>query len=178
MSEAVEELLDAQPQLRSFLLYQFGFSEHSAEDVLSGVRERWLRLLRDPSKAPEFPRTYLFALTRNAAVDHLRKASHRHEVLIDGTGWSALEPRLGYERSAEEVVADSFMNGDLLAKVRSLPHVQRSVIECLFIQDLSRQETAERLNISADSVQRNRLRALKTLRNMFVHAAPGTADKP
>jgi hypothetical protein len=27
-------------------------------------------------------------------------------------------------------------------------------------------------------MQRNRLRALKTLRDMYVHAAPGTADKP
>jgi hypothetical protein len=41
MFEAVEEMLDAQPQLR------------------------------ERSKTPEFPRSYLSALTRNAAVDHL-----------------------------------------------------------------------------------------------------------
>ncbi|MFD7472835.1 RNA polymerase sigma factor [Streptomyces sp. NPDC059837] len=119
-ARAVEEMLDAQPRLRRLLMYKFGFSEHNAEDVLSGVRERWMRPLRERSTAPESPRSYLSALTRNAAVDHLRKAGTRHEVLIDGTDWSVLEPQPGYERSPEDVVADSAVHEELLAK-HSLP---------------------------------------------------------
>ncbi|MFH0180660.1 RNA polymerase sigma factor [Streptomyces cacaoi] len=169
-------MADAEPQPRRMLLYKFGISHHNAEDVLAGVRERWLRSLQQGSDMPQHPRGYLFALTRNGAVDHLRKASSRHEVPTSDADWNALESMLDQVRSAEDVVTASLLNEQLLAKVRSLPHVQRRVIECLFLKDMTPGETAQRLAISVDSVMRSRLRALKTLRNMYVHAALETAD--
>lgn len=172
----VTEMADAEPQLRRMLLYKFGISHHNAEDVLAGVRERWLRSLQQGSDMPQHPRGYLFALTRNGAVDHLRKASSKHEVPTSDADWNALESMLDQVRSAEDVVTASLLNEQLLAKVQSLPHVQRRVIECLFLKDMTPRETAQRLAISVDSVNRSRLRALKTLRNMYVHAASESAD--
>ncbi|MFI5689129.1 RNA polymerase sigma factor [Streptomyces sp. NPDC051636] len=172
------EMLDAEPQLRRMLLRKFGITQHSAEDILSGVSERWLRAVKEGSDLPEHPRAYLFALTRNAAVDHLRRASSRPEVSTAHADWVALEPQFGTERSAEDVVTTGLRNKELLAKVQSLPHVQRRVIECLFVSGMTSKETARRLAISIENVDRNRLRALKALRAMYVHAAPAVADEP
>ncbi|MGC4986681.1 RNA polymerase sigma factor [Streptomyces sp. DT193] len=172
------EMLDAEPQLRRMLLYKFGITQHNAEDILSGVRERWLRAVKEGSDLPRHPRGYLFAVTRNAAVDHLRRASSRHEVSTSDADWTVLEPQFGHERSAEDVVTASLRNEELLAKVQSLPHVQRRVIECLFVSGMTSKETATRLAISVENVDRSRLRALKALRAMYVHAAPDAADEP
>ncbi|MFJ4526501.1 RNA polymerase sigma factor [Streptomyces sp. NPDC088810] len=172
------EMLDAEPQLRRMLLRKFGITQHTAEDILSGVRERWLRAVKEGSDLPQHPRAYLFALTRNAAVDHLRRVSSRPEVSTAHDDWAALEPQFGTERSAEDVVTTGLRNKELLAKVQSLPHVQRRVIECLFLSGMTSRETARCLALSPGSVDRNRLRALKTLRAMYVHAAPDAANEP
>lgn len=172
-ADPVAILLEAEPKLRRLLLHQFRFSEDIAEDVLSGVCERWLHLQTRPT-VPEHPHSYLVALTRNAAVDHMRKAVTRHEVLVGSAVWETLEPQAGYERSAEDIVTERAAHEELLAKVQSLPHVQRRVIELVFLQGLSVRETAEHLGISEGAAARNRQRAVRTLRNMYAHASSGS----
>ncbi len=120
---------------------------------------------------------YLWTATRNAAIDQLRKASRRHEFLVDSNDWHTLEPLLEHAPSAEDVVTAGVVNEEPVAKVQSLPHMQRRVIELSFLKDLPIHETAELLGISTDTARRDRLRALKALRAMYMHARPDTESR-
>lgn len=177
-SEAFQQLLGLEPRLHMYLSRRFSFDEQTNEDILSVVRERWLHQLRREPLAPQRLHSYLYAIVRNAAVDHMRRTSRQREVLTDSAGWDTLESQVGHERSPEDIVTDSVMHEGLLAKVQGLPYMQRRVIELIFLQGLSTRETSEHLGITAATAQRYRLRALKTLRNMYLQASPGIESKP
>lgn len=170
-TEGLRLLLDLRPHLLRYMRSQFGFSPQTAEDTLAGVQDRWMQRLRspDPFKVGQ-PEAYLRAATRSAAIDHLRRASRRQEILVDSNDWETLEPYIEHAPSAEDVAASGEFDLELVAKVRSLPHMQRRVIELSYLEDRSLSETAELLGLTRATTARHRLRALKALRAMYTNA--------
>ncbi|MCK8438587.1 sigma-70 family RNA polymerase sigma factor [Streptomyces sp. D2-8] len=164
-------MLDLRPQLLRYMRTQFGFSPETAEDTLAGVGDRWMQRLRSPEPFEVGqPEAYLKAATRWAAIDQLRQASRRQEILVDSNDWDTLEPYIEHTPSAEDVAASSEFDPELVAKVRSLPHMQRRVIELSYLEDRSLGETAELLGLTRATAARHRLRALKALRAMYANA--------
>ncbi|MFJ4473130.1 RNA polymerase sigma factor [Streptomyces sp. NPDC089424] len=178
-SGAFRVLLDIEPRLSAFLGGRHGFDEQTMHDILAIVRDRWMtRLHRGLVIKPDKVVSYLYAIAGNAATDHQRRAWRRREVLTGLSDWDAVLSRPEYERSAEDVVTSTLVNEELLAKVQSLPHMQRRVIELLFLKELTVHETADLLDIQPETAARYRRIALKALRNMYAHASPEAGNKP
>lgn len=178
-SPAFHMLLNLEPRLSARLSSTHRLDEQTSQDILAIVRSRWMnRLYRGPACTPNMARAYLYAMTDNAAVDHQRKAWRRREILTGFADWDAVLPRPKYERSAEDVVTGSWVNEELLAKVQSLPHMQRRVIELSFLEDLPIDEAADLLRIAPDTARRYIRIALKALRNMYAHASPKAGNSP
>ncbi|MGW2892450.1 RNA polymerase sigma factor [Streptomyces griseoruber] len=178
-SPAFRMLLDLESRLSAFLRGLHGFDEQTRQDILAIVRDRWVTVLhREPAIEPAVAPAYLYKITYRVAVDHQRKAWRRREVPTGLSDWEAVLPRPEYERSAEDVVLSTVVNEELLAKVQSLPHMQRRVIELFFLEDLTVHETADLLRIQPETAARYRRIALKALRNMYAHASPEAGNQP
>ncbi|MGV9503905.1 RNA polymerase sigma factor [Streptomyces sp. NPDC003642] len=178
-SPAFRMLLDLEPQLSAYLRGRHGFDEQTRQDILAIVRDRWMtRLHRGLAIEPDKAHAYLYTITGNAATDHQRKAWRRREVLTGLSDWDAALSRPEYERSAEDVVTGTAVIAELLAKVQSLPHMQRRVIELLFLDELTVHETADLLGIQPETASHYRRKALKALRNMYAHASPEAGNQP
>jgi len=135
---------------------------HLAEDI---SQEVFLRLWRQPGKyAAEKGRfvTWLLSVTRNRAVDEVRKRRRRfhHETA------SPVEKGLGVPSSDGHDVALSAELADqrraLQAAMARLPRGQRQVIELAYFGGLSQREVAHRLGQPLGTVKtRIRLGMLK-----------------
>jgi RNA polymerase sigma factor (sigma-70 family) len=103
----------------------------------------------------------------HAKIDYLRRreASRKRE----STGYLEDYPEPGYEPSfhiappgefdfEEERLAESFAK---------LPLMRKRILTLLFVEGLSAEEIADRLNCSRDYVYKSKLRALKTLRYLL-----------
>ncbi|MGW2447948.1 RNA polymerase sigma factor [Streptomyces sp. NPDC001675] len=178
-SPAFHVLLDLEPRLSARLSGKHRLDDQTSQDILAVVRSRWMTLLhRGLTCTQSTARPYLYVIADNAAVDHQRKAWRRREIPTGLADWEAVLPRPEYERSAEDIVATNEMHEELRAKVQSLPHRQRRVIELLFLEDLSIDETADLLGIAPETARRYRWTALKALRNMYAHASPKAGNTP
>jgi RNA polymerase sigma factor (sigma-70 family) len=157
-------LLDSWPSLRHYLLAS-GIKAQDAEDVLSEAAMRFLSVSHH--RKLKNPRAYLWVMVRHALMDHHRAVSRRREVLDDVD----LEPLLGTERSAEEVVAGNSADNELLLMVRSLSRKQQEVITLLYLQGLSAQEAAGVMGTTAATVRVQRRIAIKRLQSMYGRSA-------
>ncbi|MET9513446.1 RNA polymerase sigma factor [Streptomyces flavidovirens] len=153
-------LLKAWPSLMHYLLAN-GLKAQDAEDVLSEAAMRFLNVSHH--RQLENPRAYLWKVVHHALIDHYRAVSRRREVLDDVD----LEPLLGTERSAEEVVAGNSVDNELLLMVRSLSPKQQEVITLMYLQGLSAKETARLMGTTAATVRTQRRLAIKRLQGMY-----------
>ncbi|MFE5809833.1 RNA polymerase sigma factor [Streptomyces sp. NPDC056491] len=154
-------------------LYRRGVRGGLAEDLMSQVGMRYA--MYRGSGQVDNPRAFLVKVTSNVVADHAHKANRHQEVLV-GDGWDLL-PLDEYERSSEDVVADRFINEELLLKVKSLPTRQRQVIVLTYVMDLSYQEAADELCITVDTLRRYHGRALDRLRGLYENSAAVAAHK-
>lgn len=64
-------------------VYRMCRNRHLAEDIAAETFERALRALRRSEETHPTPQPWLRAIAKNLLTDHWRKASRRHEVLVD-----------------------------------------------------------------------------------------------
>lgn len=105
---------------------------------------------------------YLTTITRNACLDHLkhkkRKALSESEMAyLSDTGEDFIEAN---------IVKAEFMK-QTLSYMNSMPEGMKEIFKLLFVDGLSHQEVAQKLNLSADTVRGQKARALKILRHAF-----------
>lgn len=147
-------------QKPALMHYAMGYLREKpvAEEIVSDAFVKaWQRA--GEFATPENTTAFLYAVTRNACLDHL-KSSQR---------------RTGFDRDMLEELphhTDIFLgmaNAELLAIVRGeitkLPKKQREVLELSFLEGLSTEEISEKLGISASSVFANRSLGLQKLRS-------------
>ena len=133
------------------------FVDHrdAAEDV---VQEAFIRLARslnridDPAKAT----AYLRAIVLNLARDHNRRGllSIRHATPVDD-----LDPV-----GVDEKIASRHDHRELVNMLRGLPRRQRDCLALHYLLELTVAETADTLNVSANSVKTHLKRGLAALR--------------
>lgn len=141
--------------------------QHLAQDV---AQETFLRAWKQAErlqKGSGSMRGWLLTVARNIAIDRLRSASGRRELVSADPG----EARGWDDDPAKNVVGDDHVAGLL----GSLPPEQRSVVYLTVIVGLSTGETAQRLGVPAGTVKSRRHYALRALRGRLEGDLPMAA---
>jgi RNA polymerase sigma-70 factor (ECF subfamily) len=134
-----------------------------AEDVTQDVFMRVLRLLPGYEIRTDLPfRALLLKLTRNRAIDYLRKHNARDVKPIEEI-LARLEPLA----PAEDLTGalEELPDADLLRSLNRLPLGQRQVLVLRYVLGLPPREVAEVLDCSPKAVRNLQYRALSTLRS-------------
>lgn len=105
------------------------------------------------------PKSYLFRVARNAAIDRLQKALRSVEVPDS----ESVEQTGGQFDMLEAVE----MSEDLRRAIEQLPRQQRRVIELRHLRDFTVSETAEILGISPGTVGPTTTAALRRLKQIM-----------
>lgn len=131
-----------------------------AEEVFQAVFAK-LHAARDRyrEETPLLP--WLFAIARNALIDHLRKNQvyRRHVVTTENIGAAAWSDR----------PACSPPIGNVIAELASLNRTQRQALELRFDQDCSFAEIAGRLQTTSGNARQLVSRAVRHLRRKLVN---------
>ncbi|WP_456273533.1 RNA polymerase sigma factor [Bacillus sp. AK031] len=149
-----------------FLVYYTGSLD--VEDLVQEVFIKAFKGLKS-YKGQSKPKTWLFSIARNVAIDEARKRKKKF--------WQATVPfdeRLGPNdgETPEKILHQNEEKQELYRSIRKLKSSYRDVVLLRGIQNLSVAETAEVLNWKEGKVRTNYHRALKSLRKQ----EGGTAD--
>ena len=144
----VEVVLPHEQDLRNWLRHRFP----SIRDVDDFVHEAFSRLINAHNSGPiANPRAYLFVITRNLAIDHLRHSSHERPK-----GAVELDPLSIVDElpSPSESIALKEELKLLIEAIQLLPKRCRQVMTLRKVYGLSQKEVAKQLDISVHTVER------------------------
>lgn len=123
------------------------------------VQDTFVRLWRgadrfDPSRGS--PRTFIYAIARNAAIDLQRRRSARPD--LGGAELAEEQPAAEepYERLVERI--------ELRDALESLSEKQRRVLELSYDEGLTQPEIAERIGVPVGTVKTRSFHGLRALR--------------
>lgn len=143
-----------------------------ADDVMQEVMIRVIRSTETwPVRGSFAP--WLYAVTRNAARDRLRKRGRQRDV----GGFDALldmVPAVGGDPSL--ALARSELAGLLDTLLRELPHRQREVFDLVELQGMPAKEVARLIGIRASSVRGSLLKARRNLRRRILATWPDLGE--
>lgn len=135
--------------------------EELAQDV---VQESFVKIWKksdtyDPSKAKLF--TWLFRITRNAAIDKMRSLSTKsdREIQIDVSDVYSL----GVDGVQPELM-------DMRKHLRSIDPKYREVLEALFFEGMTQQEASEELDIPLGTIKSRLKIGLRELKKIYAPA--------
>jgi RNA polymerase sigma-70 factor (ECF subfamily) len=130
-------------------------AEEVAQETLIRVFES-VDQLREPARL----KPWVFRIARNECLMKRRKSvfAPTVELSLDNLKPNRLEDKRGIEIADWSAVPDdlllqSELRDALSAGIRALPEIYRSVVLLRDIEDLSTEETAEILDVSADTVK-------------------------
>jgi RNA polymerase sigma-70 factor (ECF subfamily) len=140
--------------------YLLGMVRHSgeAEELAQETFVRFLSHL-DEFRGDASPKTFLFKIATNLALNHLDSAARRREVF---TG--ELPERVSLTHSPFEGVARSEEAAAVREALGSLPPQQRAVVVLRAWEDLSFREIASALGIAEGTAKAHHFFALRSLR--------------
>ena len=135
-------------------------TREAAEDVAQEVAVKLATAIRSFSGKSSFA-TWVWRITYNTAIDHLRRSRRLRLVgsdavmaLVDGALDSASAP----------TPETQMMDGDLWMAVRTLPTQQRDAVLLVYAEDMSHAEAAAVMDISEATVSWHLHEARKTLK--------------
>ena len=134
------------------------------EDAEEVAQETLLRVFEkiDQLREPEHVKPWVFQIAKNACRMMRRKSifAPREELPLDGSA-----PEIG-DRSAlpDQLAIQHELHDRLSAAIRQLPQIYRAVFLLREVEELSTEETAKILGLSADVVRTRLLRARRAMR--------------
>lgn len=153
----VEEVLPLEPQLMGFLRRHWR-GEDDVADLRQEIYARaYASALRE---TPRQTRAFVFAIARNIIIDRVRRA---RVVPIDlEADLDGLDAVPGFD-TADRVVTARLELIHLRTALESLPARRREVIILRKIMGLSQRETAQRMRITEDTVERQVSKGVRAL---------------
>lgn len=137
----------------------------AAEEISSGALIKLWEIFE--SEKIDNPKTILFTILKNKALDHLKHEAIKQKALISLSDYSQreLEIRIStLEASNPEKIFASDIQTIIQSTLLNLPEQTRYVFEMNRFQDLSKKEIAEQLGITVKGVDYHISKALKSLR--------------
>ena len=140
--------------------FAFGYvkSEAVAEDVVSDVFATLFMKAKRFSEEDQL-RAFLYKMTRNRAVDYLRR--HRRELPLEDVEGALSVP------DAEGRLLEKVRDEALHRCLAQLPTQYREVLELTWFEEFSNEQVASILGKSAKQVYNLRSRAKETLKKML-----------
>ena len=135
---------------------------HAADDITQDVLLKVQTQLEDLPPEDRLP-AWVFAVARNAIVDHYRARAVR-----DPADVTAVEPQAGLDGDAGRDEALRELAPCLARMVRQLPEPYREAMKLAHFEGLSQQEMADRLGVSLSGVKSRVQRARQQLREMIL----------
>ena len=132
-------------------------SEHDAEDVVQDVLIRAHDALRS-GNGPDELRPWLFRLTRNRAIDEVRRARWGEAALDAGIAFTA-----DRREEPESVLRRKESIRQLVDDLAGLPVRQRAALLARELDDLTPEEVAEQLGVSVMAAHKLASRARENL---------------
>ena len=105
--------------------------------------------------------TWVFTIMRNRCFDMLRKVQHNKEDTVSDDIWPIFE-------TAEHIEPeDHMLTNKLMNHVAELPALQQQVVRGIYLQELSQQELASKLNVPLGTVKSRLRLGLVKLRSIL-----------
>lgn len=149
-----------------YILVRVG-SAADAEDLTQEVFLRAMRALPEYQFRGRPFAAWLFRIAHNMVVDRHRQRGGALNISLDNA-----EPVV----SGEDVLRDTLRNlamEEVLGAMQRLTDLQREVVRCRFMAELSLAETAEVMGRDVNAVKALQHAALKSLRRELEHQATG-----
>ena len=122
---------------------------------------------REQMREDKSARSWLYRVTRNACIDHLRRNKLRIASMPE-----AMEEECIEEGTILEAVIAAETNRRLHEAVRELPGQCRKVFSMQYFEGKSTREIADHLNISLSTVKEYKARGLSILRRTAISILP------
>lgn len=135
--------------------YVYGIvnDKHTAEDVLSSTWEKAFRARNKYSARKGTPQAWLYTIARNAALDELRRAKKRPQIVEEIMAQTV-------DGVEEKIIADQTVRQAMAA----LPAVDRELIMLRYWADLPVADIGKITGISTSNVTTRLSRALKKMK--------------
>lgn len=148
-------------------------TDMDADEVAQEVLLRMYRYLGD-FKGDSRLTTWLYRITRNAAIDHFRAAGRRETLSLD-VDEDADEPSAPEQATTTDPLRDVHAEG--LASLvetfyEALPDRQREVFDLVDLQGFAPVEVAEMLDAKPVTVRANLFKARRTIRENILARHP------
>lgn len=135
--------------------------QETAEELVADSFVRlWQR--RETFEDADKVKAFLYIATKNACLNHVKSAHARQT--FDGESLDILQS--ADPDSYAQLVRAELMQ-QIYDEVMKLPEKQREVFRLSYFEDLTTDEIAERLRMTATAIFANRSRAVEALRTIF-----------
>lgn len=146
------------PRLKAFGFKQFGNEQLAMELVQETLLTLWNKAhLYDPDKAAVS--TWVYRVARNQSFDMMRRQAARPETLVADDLWPLDSQDLEPDDLEQQILGDQAR-----ACLALLPKAQRQVIEKIYVEDKTQQETAAELGVPLGTVKSRVRLALERLK--------------
>jgi RNA polymerase sigma-70 factor, ECF subfamily len=171
---ALRELVEAAyPTVRRWALVRTGHPA-DADDLAQDVLVRMIRKLHTFHGDARFE-SWLYALTRNAALDRNRRSVRARRSEDDPRTERALVPTRPPDPSRSAEAAE--LRASLLELFRRLPERQREVVDLVELQGMTAAEAGELMGVEPVSVRAHLFKARRTLRALILAERPELAEE-
>lgn len=152
------------------LRYLRGIMGPGAEDV---HQEVWMQVFKRLSslESPDNFRTWLFQVTRNRAIDHLRRQQRHNDLFVDHL--SEISSTLG---NVEDNTDSIHLEVDLAASIRQLSPKHREVVTLRYLEGMSYAEIAGILGAPVGTIRSRLHHAREALRVVAGSTSQGTSE--
>ena len=145
-----------------YFAWQLTGNKPEAEDIAGEVFIKLWRRHNDFNSLQNI-KAFLYIATRNACFDYLKHVQRKN---------ASHEELLYLAENSEEFIQSRMAKAEVLQailyEVETLPPVRRQIFKMIYLQDLSTNEIAQQLNITADTVRVQKARALNSLRTQVL----------
>jgi RNA polymerase sigma factor (sigma-70 family) len=128
-------------------------------DVAADIAQEALVRLWEGRKPARSLRGYLFHITRNLALDHMKTKRTRRRLLRTHGPGDVRRPA-----SPDQVLESEYVSDRVQRAIQDLPQRRREVFSLAYLQGLSYAEVGEIMGISAKTVKNQMASALAQLR--------------